>query len=320
MRPASELNENRRAIFQLRAEPVSLPSFFVLGPPRTGTSWLHRVLSSRTTLPSSVKETRYFDTHFHRGMEWYRGHFHGRERDRRVVGEVAPTYFASQYARERISITIPSAKVVCIFRNPVERVLSLYRVKRAYGWIKLPFEQAINRDPELIGSSRYASNLKAWQGTLGKYQVLPTIYDDLRDHPQSFVDTIADFIGIPRFTLSQTETASEFSSDALTEPRNYYRTRGATLMAEWFKARKLGAIPMAVKNSPLLKMFVGGGAPFSEVSRELLASLNEVFRPEIDELEILLNRELSFWKSPVSEEKYAGKVLRPCPQNVPEIT
>jgi hypothetical protein len=318
LRPARELNENRRAILELRAEPVRLPSFFVLGPPRTGTSWLHRVLSSRTTLPSSVKETRFFDTHFHRGMEWYGGHFHCRPRNRRVVGEVAPTYFASQDARERISSAIPSAKVVCIFRNPVERVLSLYRVKRAYGWTRLPLDQAINRDPELIASSRYASNLKAWQATLGKNQVLPTIYDDLRDWPQSFVDTIADFIGIPRFTLSHTETASEFSSDALTEPRNYYRTRSATLMAEWFKARNLGAIPLAVKNSPLLKMFVGGGAPFSEASKELLASLNELFRPEIDELEILLNRELALWKSPGPEEKSAGAILQPCPQNVPE--
>jgi LPS sulfotransferase NodH len=308
---AREINQNHRAIFGLCGEPVRLPSFFVLGPPRTGTSWLHRVLSSRTTLPSPVKETRFFDAHFHRGVEWYRGHFHSRESAHRV-GEVAPTYFASGDARERISNTLPDAKVVCIFRNPVERLLSLYRVKRAYGWIRLPLEEAIHQDPELIESSRYAKNLKAWQIALGKTQVLPTVYDDLRDHPQPFVDSIADFIGIPRFTLSHTETASEFSSDALTEPRNYYRTRSATLMAEWFKARKLGAIPMAVKNSPLLKMFVGGGTPFREAPQELLVHLHELFRPEIDELEVLLNRELSFWRSPGPKDKSTGKILQSC--------
>jgi hypothetical protein len=48
------------------------------------------------------------------------------------MGEVAPTYFASNEARERLANTIPDAKIVCIFRNPVDRILSLYRLKRAY--------------------------------------------------------------------------------------------------------------------------------------------------------------------------------------------
>jgi hypothetical protein len=84
--------------------------------------------------PSPTKETRFFDNHFDRGLEWYHAHFLTSTEDR-LVGEVAPTYFASNQARERIAKTIPHAKVVCIFRDPVERVVSLYRLKRAYGMI-----------------------------------------------------------------------------------------------------------------------------------------------------------------------------------------
>ena len=40
-----------------------LPSFFIVGPPRTGTSWLHQVLQPHTCLPR-VKETRFFDERF----------------------------------------------------------------------------------------------------------------------------------------------------------------------------------------------------------------------------------------------------------------
>jgi len=36
-----------------------LPSFFVIGPPRTGTSWLYQILKERTVLPSLIKETRF---------------------------------------------------------------------------------------------------------------------------------------------------------------------------------------------------------------------------------------------------------------------
>ena len=88
------------------------------------------------------------------------------------MGEVAPTYFVSHQARERIAKTIPHAKVVCIFRDPVDRVVSLYRLKRAYGMIPWSFEEAITRDPELLESSKYGANLKAWLHTLGPDQVL----------------------------------------------------------------------------------------------------------------------------------------------------
>src|SRR3982751_1389994 len=87
-----------------------LPSFFVIGPPRTGTSWLHEILTEHTLLPSPAKETRFFDNYFHRGIEWCRAHYPDAS-DGRPIGEIAPTYFASAKARERISQTIPQAKV-----------------------------------------------------------------------------------------------------------------------------------------------------------------------------------------------------------------
>jgi len=120
----------------------SLPSFFLIGPPRTGTSWLHEVLSRHTLLPSSTKETRFFDVHFHRGLKWYRAHYPKRF-GHRMMGEVAPTYFASPKARERIVQMVPTARMVCIFRHPIDRVVSLYRVKRAYGMIPWGFEEAL---------------------------------------------------------------------------------------------------------------------------------------------------------------------------------
>lgn len=274
-----------------------LPSFFIIGPPRTGTSWLHEVLTRHTLLPAPTKETRFFDVHFQRGFEWYHGHFPTSNEDR-LVGEVAPTYFASNQARERIAESIPAAKVVCIFRDPVERVVSLYRLKRAYGMIPWSFEEAIVRDSELMESSKYGSNLKAWLHTLGANQVLATVYDDLRDEPQSYLDSVVDFIGIPRFDLAPSQIGRVFTSETMTHPRNYYRTRSATVMAEWLKLRQLDTVVAAVKRSPLLKLVLGGGPPFTKLSGDLSHKLYDHFRPEVEELEGLLNRDFSAWKLP----------------------
>jgi len=228
-------------------QPVSLPSFFVIGPPRTGSTWLYEALNHHTLLPKLTKETRFFDTHFHRGFNWYRAHY-PRANNGRIIGEVAPTYFASAEARERIARAVPQARVVCVFRDPVERILSLYRLKCAYGLIRWNFEQAILNDPELLESGRYATNLKAWRQTLGA------------------------------------------------NPRNYYRTRGAVAAADWCKARRLDLAVTAVKNSPLMKFFLGGGRSFAELSCEASLRLYEHFLPEVEELEALLNRDFSLWK------------------------
>jgi hypothetical protein len=272
-----------------------LPSFFVIGPPRTASSWLHEVLGQSTLLPKSTKETRFFDAHFHRGIKWYQSHF-PRSSGNRPMGEVAPTYFASDEARERIATVVPEAKVICTFRHPVERVLSLYRMKRAYGMIPWAFEQAIVRDPELMESGKYATNLKSWQGALGKEQVLATIYDDLRDEPQSYVNSLLDFIGAPRVMLTPPQVRWVYSSQNFTQPRSYLRTRSASLLADWCKARRMGNIVAAAKKTPLIHLFLGGGPAFAEPPARALSRLYEIFRPEVEELETLLNRDLSSWK------------------------
>src|SRR5579863_8366499 len=115
--PEQELPSARERVADETAVSArALPSFFIIGPPRTGTSWLHEVLAKRIILPDLVKETRFFDIHFERGIDWYRAHY--RKSGGGFLGEVAPTYFASATARERLLRTIPEARIVCIFRDP----------------------------------------------------------------------------------------------------------------------------------------------------------------------------------------------------------
>jgi len=216
-----------------------LPSFFIVGPPRTGTSWLQEILREHAVLPIATKETRFFDTHFHRGLEWYLAHFPPAI-DGYRVGEVAPTYFASFEARTRIAELLPAARIVCIFRNPVERIVSLYRVKRAYGFIPWTLEEAIAEDPEFLSTSRYSENYRAWQSALGPEQVMATLYDDLCADPQSYLDRLVDFVGEPRFTLAPAQRDSVHASDHLTHPRSYTCTRNATRLANWLKAQRFG--------------------------------------------------------------------------------
>lgn len=272
-----------------------LPSFFVIGPPRTGTSWLYTVLSQCTRLSYPTKETRFFDRHFERGLGWYASHYR-KVMPNGLVGEVAPTYFASPEARERIAALIPRAKIVCTFRDPVDRVVSLYRLKRAYGFIPWNFEEALERDSELMESSRYSAHLSQWQQMFGSAQVLVTMHHDMQADPQSYLDRLMDFIGAPRIALVSSQRRHVLTSEDMTEPRNYYLTRGALLLSEWSRARRLDSMVAAAKKWGALKLFIGGGRPLVEVPLVQRAKLREMFRPDVVALERMLNRDLSSWK------------------------
>ena len=271
------------------------PSFIVVGPPRTGTSWLHKVLEPHATLPSPSKETRFFDLHFHRGFEWYSWHFPRTSRG--PVGEIAPTYFASPEARQRMAETIPDAKIVFIFRNPVERAASLYRLKLAYGMYRWSFPEALRRDPELITSGLYWSHLSEWRASFPDHQLLVMVYDDLARDPQAFVSKVASFIGLNGLTLSQSQLKRVFSTERMTRPRSYLATRTATAFADWCKSRRLDHLVASVRESALIKLFLGGGESLPQLPPETLQELAEMFRPEVENLESYLDRPLEHWKS-----------------------
>jgi len=123
-----------------------------------------------------------------------------------------------------------------------------------------------------------------------------TVHDDIAADPQSYLDKLVDFIGVPRMTLPAAHKPGLLSSANMTEPRNYFWTRGATLLAEWAKTRRLDSLVSAAKKWGTMNLFLGGGSAFAELSSGQRTRLRKLFRPEIELLEGMLNRDLSHWK------------------------
>ncbi len=213
------------------------------------------------------------------------------------MGEIAPTYFASAEAREGIAQTVPGAKLIFVFRNPVHRIVSLYRVKRAYGLLRCGLEEALQLDSELVASARYATHLKLWQETFSTEQTLVTLHDDLCASPQGYMDRLFTFLDIPGGLLSDAELRHVHSSERMTQPRSFLVTRTATAIADWCKAHNLDNVVAGVRDSSLMRLFLSGGAPFPEVSYSARNRIKELFWPEVESLERMIGRDLSMWSS-----------------------
>lgn len=138
------------------------PNFIVAGAQRCGTTSLFRVLMAHPQIvrPTFHKGVNYFDINYDRGPNWYRGHFPTRAAARLKTAKFgAPMAFdASGYymyhpfAIERLARALPSAKIVVMLRDPVERAYSAYQHERARGYEWESYERALElEDARLRG-------------------------------------------------------------------------------------------------------------------------------------------------------------------------
>jgi Sulfotransferase family len=274
-----------------------LPYFLGVGPPRTATTWLHQVLAGHASLPEGKKETDFYSKNYGQGYDWYRSFF--RSADPRLpMGEFSPTYFISDDARQRIARDIPACRIICTFRDPVARAYSHWRLMVRNVWTKLDFAEAVFSQRELRESSRYAHHLGAWQRAVGSANVLVLLQEDLEADAQAFVDQVCDFIGAARFPVASSAVAGQRVHSVPVAPKSRRLARNARNLMGWLNDRRYHRAANAFRQSALWRFCAERGEPFPPVSADVDASLREFFLPEIEQLEKMIGRDLTDWKTP----------------------
>ena len=155
----------RRSYARVSAATAGLrmePGFILIGAQRSGTTSLFRALTAHPQVmpPTFRKGVNYFDLNYHRGAQWYRGHFPVSEIARLRAGRHGPpvAFEASGYylyhpqAAERLGHDMPTAKLVVMLRDPVERAFSAHKHEFARGYEQEDFPRALElEDGRLAG-------------------------------------------------------------------------------------------------------------------------------------------------------------------------
>src|SRR5260370_15794659 len=272
-----------------------LPDFMTVGPPWTATTWLDRVLRGHVGLPLDVKETHFFARNYQLGLRWYEDHFRHCAAEL-VVGEICAAYFENPRARERIRAHVPNCKIVITLRDPAERLYSYYKLMRANGQTEMPFEEALIRYKKMLASSRYAFHLGNWHTDFGKENVLVVLNDNLAVDSQAYLNRISDFIGIARVGVCAAEIARNNTNAIETAPRSALLARKARQFRVWLGSRPLYQTRRLLTKAGLWRVCVRGGEKRPPLNPPAKSRLHDILRPEVDELEDLLDCDLSNWK------------------------
>ena len=271
------------------------PDFIAVGPPRTATTWLDRVLRGHVGLPEQTKETHFFARNYGRGIDWYAKHFRLCFEEP-VVGEICASYFENIQARERIHAHLPACKIICTLRDPVDRLYSYYRLMRQKGRTSLSFEKALLKHRQMLDSCRYEFHVRAWQEKFGADNVLVVLNDDLSADSQNYLDCITNFIGIPRITLTDATATRRRDNTIETAPRSVWLANRARKFRFWLGSRQFYRTRRFLTTAGVWRLCFEGGEKFSALDPGVKVRLRGLLKPEVEALEHLLRRDLSQWK------------------------
>ena len=211
---------------------MALPDFFIAGAPKAGTTAVHAALARHPALyMSAVKEPKFFLTDGPppaRGgpgdVQTYREHVWQRDDYEALFaaapagilrGESTPFYLYNRDAQRRIRALIPSARLIVILRDPVERAHSNWAHLWSAGLDPVDdFVLACAEEQRRIEAGwadfwrytslgRYGDQLEHLYTVFPRDQVLVFRYRVLIESPGLVLDQVCAFLGVPQGVLAE---------------------------------------------------------------------------------------------------------------------
>ena len=274
---------------------MALPTFIGIGAQKAGSTWLHQLLSSHPDIymPHSRKEVHYFDWHYHKGLEWYQDFF-ADAASAKALGEISPDYLHEPQVPQRMVELLPRAKLIVILRNPVDRAYSHYTMIAGDENLKESFEETLKKRPELFDRGKYAHHLQKYFQLYTSENILALIFEESTKNVDHTKEIIAHFLNID---------VRRFPEDAGT--KRVYETanpkyRQLFAMAKWLSFRlhkyDISWLVSAAKKVGVSKFF-GKGETRDPMLLETREKLYALYKDDIVQLETLIQKDLSIWKT-----------------------
>ena len=245
-----------RRLHALRRGERELPTYFIVGAKRAGTTSLDEYVVDHPLVLRGLVEKgcRYYDVNYARGPAWFRSHLplsadlDRLERDlgaRPIVGESSPYYCYHPEAPARIAADVPGARLLFVLRDPVQRAWSHYRYEVQRGFEDLDPDAALaaeagrlaqaddearwfaHRHHSYVGRSRYAEQLRRLHEHFPEEQVLVVQSERVFTEPEATMARVFDHLGLPPHVQGDYRAHKALRAAAV--PEEFRATVGAAI-------------------------------------------------------------------------------------------
>lgn len=292
---------------------VRKPNLFLVGGPKCGTTSLQEYLSGHPQIfMCTPKEPCYFD----KDLPWpdsprseieYMRLFDGAKSRHRVIGEASTNYLYSRVAVGNILAFNPDARFIVMLRNPIDMAMSLH----SYSFQELTedvedFEAAwrlqgerrerrclptVNYHPDFVlygPFCRLGEQLQRLNSQVDRGRIHVVVFDDLRLDPAGVYRAVLGFLGLQD------------------DGRKIYPAKNVTGVPRFKVIHRLLAILLAIRQlAPVprlgldvfdrLKRLNIVAGPRRGISAEFRQELCAYFRPDVELLSALIDRDLTPW-------------------------
>jgi hypothetical protein len=216
-----------------------------------------------------------------------------------AIGEASHSYLYFPGTENKLLNHDPSARIICILRNPIDRAYSHYLFllrdeKETFG----SFEQALQAEEERISKGVYFGHyvkrglyfeqVKRYKDTFKANQVRIFLYEDLRENPARIAQDIYLFLGVnPEFIPDSSITRNpsgvpknKLLHNLLVKPNPLKKTLQPLLPARFYR------FATSIRDRNLTKPVL---------SQSLRDHLIGIFRDDILRLQDLIERDLTGW-------------------------
>ncbi len=287
-----------------------LPNFLIVGAPKAGTTSLYHYLSNHPEVfMSDPKEVNFFSweeidkqglyyKYFKvKTLEEYEKLFEN-VKDEKAIGEGSVSYLFYPQTPKKIKELLPDVKIIILLRKPLDRGYSHYLMDYRLGLVDLPYEDIVFKKvnhkyldlyyQQYVELGLYYEQVKRYLEIFGKEQVKIYFQEDLKNNTDEVIEDLYNFLGISNIKIDTNKQHNAYTMPKNSFVKNLYRNNFVRGMAS-----KL--LPESLKEYISNKFFEKTKKP--PINKKVKKYLLDIYNPDIEQLEKLLNKDLSQWKS-----------------------
>lgn len=286
-----------------------LPSFFLIGAAKAGTTSLYHYLGQHPEVfMCPIKEPNYFAHNeiLSQGLYYgescvtsrseYEALFAG-VTDETAVGEASVSYLAYPETAGRIRELLPDAKIVVILRDPVVRAWSHYLMDARLGIVDMTFCDIVFRRgdsdklelcyQQYVELGMYWRHVSRYVSAFGANAVAVFFSEDLSAKPEELLETVCACIGTnPCWLPSDLRRRNVYRVPRHPGIGRLYASSRLRQVAKWMipgsLARQVKALGLRAAESPT-------------IPAQVASHLRQLYRSDVLCLQRFCGRDLSHW-------------------------